>query len=299
MLAMFRKTTRVILAIEDPEALAVALQLLEGQRVSYEIAPTTDALAALLRRGPARVVLHPSLREGKVPRAHLDGVLSGAVPFEVFQADPEGVIRSGTPQRLTALPAGLYLVVGCAGGVGATTAARGLHEALRRGGEAAALLELPGPGRPAPGLSEARDGVMDLTGPLAAGHPLPWTENGHYALHGWTVAELFGKTPGAIRQHLEELRAAFRLVVVDLSPDSPVAESLAKEAVRTLLLLDLRPEAEVLANRLAGTFPRPLRVLVARWGEAGGIPHEVRLDPPPHPERWGKVLVRALLAHLF
>jgi hypothetical protein len=140
---------------------------------------------------------------------------------------------------------------------------------------------------------------MDLTGPLAAGHPLPWTENGHYALHGWTVAELFGKTPSAIRQPLEQLRAAFRLVVVDLSPDSPVAESLAKEAVRTLLLLDLRPEAEVLAERLAGTFPRPLRVLVARWGEASGIPHEVRLDPPPHPERWGKALVRALLAHLF
>jgi hypothetical protein len=296
---MFRKAPRVILAIEDPAALAEALRLLEGRRVPYEIAPTTDALAAALRRGPARVVLHPSLREGEVPRAHLDGALAGAVPFEAFRADPDGVIRAGAPQRLTALPAGLYLVVGCAGGVGATTAARGLHAVLRRGGEAAALLELPGPARPAPSLSEAKAGALDLAGPLAAGNPLPRAEDGRYAIHGWTAAELAGKTPEAFRRALEELRAVFRLVVADLSPDSPVAELLAEEAVRTLLLLDLRPEAEVLAERLAGAFPRPLRVLVARWGEAGGIPHEVRLDPPPHPERWGKVLVRALLAHLF
>jgi hypothetical protein len=297
METMFRKAPRVILAIEDPAALAEALRLLEGRRVPYEIAPTTDALAAALRRGPARVVLHPSLREGEVPRAHLDGALAGAVPFEAFRADPDGVIRAGAPQRLTALPAGLYLVVGCAGGVGATTAARGLHEALRRGGEAAALLELPGPARPAPGLSGA--GAMDLAGPLAAGRPLPRAEDGRYALHGWTAAELAGKAPEAIRRALGELRAAFRLVVADLSPDSPAASLLAEEAVRTLLLLDLRPEAEVLAERLASTFPRPLRVLVARWGEAGGIPHEVRLDPPPHPERWGKALARTLLTHLF
>jgi len=294
---MLGRPPRVILALDDPATLAEALRLLEGRRVMYEIAPTTDALAAALRRGPARVVLHPSLREGEVPRAHLDGALRGAVPFEAFRADPEGVIRSGVPQRLTALPAGFYLVVGCAGGVGATTAARGLHAALRRGGEQAALLEIPGPARPSPGLSGA--GAMDLAGPMAAGRPLPRAEEDHYALHGWTAAELAHKAPETLRRAMEALRAAFRLVVVDLSPDSPAASMLAPEAVRTLLLLDPRPEAEVLAERLSGVFPRPLPILVARWGEAGGIPHTVRLDPPPHPERWGKALIRALLTHLF
>ncbi|GEM_PF-1750555 len=291
----FRRS-RVILAMADPEALRRAIRALEGRRgIEWLAAPTTDALAALLRQGPARVIWHPSFQEGETPRPHLDGVLAGAVPLEAFLADPEGVLRTGQPGRLSALPPGLYVVAGCAGGVGATAAAEGLWAILRGEGERAALLEIPGPARPAAGL--ARGQAADLAGWIPVGGELP--PGDRFALEGWTAAELAAGRPEAVARALDALQGIYRLAILDLSPDSPAFPLIAPRAAGGILLLDLRPEGERLAERIAGAFPRSLRALVARWGEASGIPHEVRLDPPPRPERWGRALARALLRHLL
>lgn len=281
----------LILAMADPEALARALAAADGRRgIRISAAPTTDVLARLLREDPGRVIVHPSLVEGGVPRAHLEAALRAAIPLETFLADPDGVIRTGSPQRLSALPAGLYPLVGGAGGVGTTTAALGLWEHLRAQGEAAALLEIPGPGRPAALLARGR--AADAAGMILA-ETAP--EEGALALDGPTAAALWAERPELFQAFLDRLTARFRLVVVDLSPDFPGAEAILARGIRRIVLLDGRPEGEAQAERIRQRHPDVLRALTARWGEGGGIPHEIRLDPPPRAAAWGKALARALL----
>jgi len=289
---IFRKP-HVIFAMSDPEALRRATEALDGRRVRISVAPTTDLLARALREAPGRVVLDPgSFREGAVPMAHLEPVLAGAVSLAAFLADPEGVLRTGAPQRMSALPSGLYVVAGAGGGVGATAAALGLHQALLAQGERAALLELPGPGRPS--ALRARELAADAAGMILAGAP-PAPEVVALGLEGPAAAALWAERPEALLAFLDRLGEAFRLVVVDLSPDFPGADAVLARAVRSVVLMDLRPEAEALAAALSARHAGVLRALVARWGEGGGIPHEVRLDPPPRPDRWGQALARALL----
>lgn len=292
---IWRRKSHLILAMADREALARALAAADGQRgVQVSVAPTTDVLARLLRERPGRVILHPSLMEGEVPRSHLDPVLQAAVPLEAFLADPQGVIRTGAPQRLSALPAGFYPVVGGAGGVGTSTAARGLWERLRAQGERAALLELPGPGRMAAGL--ARGWATDAAGLiLAESDP----EAEALALEGPTAAALWTERPALFQAFLDRLAARFRLVVVDLSPDFPGAAAILARGVRRVVLFDARPEGEALAGRIREAYPGTLRALVARWGESGGAAGEVRLEPPPRAEVWGKALARALLQSIL
>lgn len=298
MIGLFRRRPEVVLACADPELLGRAVRVLDG-RARLTAAPTTDVLEAVLRGRPALVAVHPSLREGEVPLGRLAPALKAAVPLEELLADPEGVLRRARPAGFGAVPPGVYAVAGAAGGVGTTAAALGLARALARGGPTAlfevglgrrpSALAGRGLGREADELLLAEAGAAGAAlGELAreAGCPVG------LALSGRVVAEVLGRRgPGALRALFGEAARAFRYVVVDLSAglDPDLAGARAG-----FVVTDLRPEAAAAARELSAAAGWPV-ALAARRLEGVGVPHAVRLQPPPDPDRWGRVLAGHLL----
>lgn len=291
---LFRRPPRVALAMADPRTLAEAVRLLEG--FAYVVAPTTDVLEATLRAGPAVVVVDGSLVEGRTPRAALAPQLGQALPFAALRETGgdrrkvRALLLGAETASPVGLPPGVFVLTARAGGVGVTAAALGLARRLGAVGPTV-LVEVAGPDRRSAlverGLGREGDALLleELPGEPAVGTPLM------LGLAGPGLQAYLGERgPEALWLLVEGLRRTARWVVLDVGPTLPGPPLLP--GWRGLVFLDLRPEAVAGARDLLVQGYRP--ALVARWGEGVGLPAWLRLDPPPDPDRWGRILVQRM-----
>lgn len=296
-LRLWRRPPRVIVAAAAPGVLAEAVRLLDG--FAYAVAPTTDVLDAELRRGPAVVVVDPSVQEGCIPRAALAPQLGRAVPFAALRETGgdrrkvRALLWGAEAAGPVGIAPGVLVLTARAGGVGVTTAALGLAQALATTGPTV-LVEVAGPERRAALVERGpgQDGEALLLGELPE-DPSPRSP-GQPVVLGLAgpglQAYLQERGIPALWAMVERLRRRARWVVLDVGPTLPAPP--VGPGWRGLVMLDLRPEAVAGARDLQGQGYRP--VLVARWGEGVGLPAWLRLDPPPDPGRWGRTLVRRL-----